>query len=586
MSLKPLIVVLCLKFEEGFDQAHSHLLSVLAQRDVVRKARTLSQARHYLTSTTRPHAVILADAEVTEPEYHELLTRLVEYAKEGGTVIYAGKFNAAGLYLDLNATFKNAWGLPWCVSSRSSAGSRTVNPHVKGLNTKGLVKRYPFPAVVLVNNVALEDAVYVAPSLAKKPKNGSTSSAITCKTPAAFAKVGRGRVGYVGDMYWKSPTTYLVLAMCFWPGSRAPVAPGDGAPEVALVCVFSLDLTFVELIRKFQVHTDLTSVEEVTPPPASTPADTEKPKRNILIISLEKESYMDEIYDQFYAALRKNATVTEVEHPRAAHAALCATPRPDAVILSDPALAKPKHSRLLTRLIGYARSGSTVVLALQFSNHIKPDETRSFFARWGVPWDHGSYYRTTTALNPAGVPAPLNKDALLPSVSAKAVHVKNAPREHAVYLPTAASHTESRVFAPRPITGEQAEESPAVFARVGEGYLGYVGDVNGEQGSTRLIFEMCGVGTQPGDLGTRMAAAGVTLYVDGRREIIEETEEEVPLPAPVPTPAPREPRPRDAEVAMRSEARKKVREDKRKRADAIKDEVRVKVEACHKVICG
>ena len=72
-QVKPLIIILCLKFEEGFDQSNIHLLSVFSRRDVVRKARTLAQARRYLTSTTRPHAVILADADVTEPEHHELL---------------------------------------------------------------------------------------------------------------------------------------------------------------------------------------------------------------------------------------------------------------------------------------------------------------------------------------------------------------------------------------------------------------------------------------------------------------------------------------------------------------------------------
>ncbi|KAI1786100.1 TPR-like protein [Ganoderma leucocontextum] len=279
---------------------------------------------------------------------------------------------------------------------------------------------------------------------------------------------------------------------------------------------------------------------------------------------------MDEIYAQFYQALHKNATVTEVKQPRAAQAALSVTPRPDAIILSDPALTNSKHKKILTSLIDYALSGGTVVLALQFSNEIKPGQMRPFFARWGVPWDQGSYHRTTTALNPAGIPAQLDKNALLPSVSAKAIHVKNAPREHAVYVLTASSRIESRVFAPEPITDERAEESPAVLARVGEGHLGYVGDVNGEQGSTRLIFEMCGVKIQPGDLGMRTVSTGITVHPDGRTEPIMEMEEEVSLPAP--PPPPRAPRPRDAEVAVRAEARAKVREDKRKRADELKNE--------------
>ena len=298
-------------------------------------------------------------------------------------------------------------------------------------------------------------------------------------------------------------------------------------------------------------------------------------KRTILVVSLEKESYTDEIYTQLYSALRKRANVTEVEEPRATLAALSTNPRPDAVILSDPAIANStsKHNKLLTKLIEYAHSGGTVILGMQYSNHIKPMRFRPFLTRWGVPWDRGSYFRTTTVLNPAGVPAPLDKSALLPSVSMKSVHVKGAPREHAVYLPTAESCIQSHVFAPDRLTGEQAEESPAVLARVGQGYLGYVGDVNAEQGSTRLILEMCGVKIQPGDLGQRTISTGLSMKPDGTMEPIIETEEEVPLP--LPSPPPRAPRLRDTEVAARAEARRRVRERKRTRADALKNKVRV-----------
>ena len=96
-----------------------------------------------------------------------------------------------------------------------------------------------------------------------------------------------------------------------------------------------------------------------------------------------------------------------------------------------------------------------MVAALQFSNTVKTGELRSFFAAWGVPWDRGGYYRTTTSLNPSGVPAPLNKDALLPEVSAMSVHLSRVPREHAVYLPTADSRIKSRAHAPGSVVGKR-----------------------------------------------------------------------------------------------------------------------------------
>ncbi|KAI8976349.1 hypothetical protein BD414DRAFT_496656 [Trametes punicea] len=346
---------------------------------------------------------------------------------------------------------------------------------------------------------------------------------------------------------------------------------------------------------------------------SSTPT---KAKPRVLIISLEKEPYTEETYEQLYCALRKNASVTEALTTRAAHDALSSVPRFSAVLVSDAAITLARHSKLLARLISLARfGGARVVLGMQLSNHFRLDTVGAFFRKWGLNWDAGSYHRTTVALNPAGVPPPLSAQALLPSYSMKGLHLKNVQRECAVYLPTPASRVESMVFAPTPITGDRANESPAVFTRMGAGYLGFVGDVNGEQGSTRLTLEMCGVNINPGDMGSRNVTTGLRFYPGGRVEATRVLEEEVQLPAfpasastssaPAPviatltgtnTDSPSShnlhvssstaassaspavaipqspPRPREAEVMARAARRAGVREQKRKRAEALKEE--------------
>ena len=212
---------------------------------------------------------------------------------------------------------------------------------------------------------------------------------------------------------------------------------------------------------------------------------------------------------------------------------------------------------------------------MNFSNHFPLSSGRTFFGAWGLPWDLGSYHRTTFAVNPDGVPAPLDATTLFPTASMKALHVKGA-REHAVYLPTAESRVQSHVFAPEPITGDLADEGPAVFARVGEGYLGYVGDVNGDQGSTRIVIEMCGVKIRPGDMGTRQLLRSVTMHPNGTTEAVRETEEEVPLPVPARAPPwPRAPRARDEEVQRWDNMRRRDREQMMKEAEAEKADVRL-----------
>ncbi|KAI0367860.1 hypothetical protein BV20DRAFT_529006 [Pilatotrama ljubarskyi] len=152
-------------------------------------------------------------------------------------------------------------------------------------------------------------------------------------------------------------------------------------------------------------------------------------------------------------------------------------------------------------------------------------------------------------------------------MNAKALHIKNAPRECAVYVPTSDACIQSHVFAPTPITGSGAEESPAVFTRVGKGYLGYIGDVNAEQVSIRLTIEMLGVKVRPGVLGSRTLTTSVSWHPATGRSVETRVEEEISLPEP-----PRPPRVREGEVAARARQRTKVREEKNQHVQLLRDE--------------
>jgi hypothetical protein len=47
------------------------------------------------------------------------------------------------------------------------------------------------------------------------------------------------------------------------------------------------------------------------------------------------------------------------------------------------------------------------------------------------------------------------------------------------------------VWGPVPI--DNLEQSPAVYAPIGKGYLGYLGDVNGEDEAANIILAMLGL---------------------------------------------------------------------------------------------
>ncbi|KAI0331604.1 hypothetical protein GY45DRAFT_1336135 [Cubamyces sp. BRFM 1775] len=499
---RPLIVLLCLDYYELVRNVHAHLLSALEARAETCFAQTKPEALRYLTSTSRPHTVIVCDAAESHPGFVDVLHHLVQYVQSGGTAVFAGAFSSFVRFWSLEAMFEFAWRLPW----RLGPYHRTdyaLNSRIKGLNVKELPKKYSMKAVTLAG-ITPKAALYAEPRYLRKLSRGKDSP--TAETPleaaVAFTKIEKGRLG-------TGVVSLVVL--------NAPYS--------------------------------------------------------VLITSLEKAPFMDEQYEQLYRATRRNATLLEVQNERAAMEALSATLPPTSVLVSDGTITHSKYSRLLTQLVEFARSGGRVVLGVHFSSTISPADGKPFFRKWGLDWDYGEYHRTTFQLNPGGVPPPLNEQALFPSMSAKAVHLRNVPVEDAVYLPESEAHVQSPVFAATPITGSRAQQTPGAFARVGEGYLGYIGDVNAEHESIRLTIEMVGVSIKPGDLGPKTVITGVSFCRGGNREVTTSVEEEIPLPTRRGQPRQIvQPHARESEVTARSEQLARTKGEKQTRGDALKDE--------------
>ncbi|EIW52919.1 uncharacterized protein TRAVEDRAFT_92044, partial [Trametes versicolor FP-101664 SS1] len=223
----------------------------------------------------------------------------------------------------------------------------------------------------------------------------------------------------------------------------------------------------------------------------------------VLILSLSNNLPIGIMHKQLLSGLEKNAEVRMIKNRTAFFQHLHASPRPQAVIVADAAICEePRHADLAPKLLEYARSGGRVALGVQFCYFLETDCTVSFFRLWGVPWSLAMHpVEKTFALNPDGIPTPLSSAALLPAFTANVLIVHARPCDDAVY---------SRVDPCEP--GDQDQGLPydisvgvgaAAWARIGQGFLGYVGDVHGEQAFARLTIEMCGVTIGPGDLGAR-----------------------------------------------------------------------------------
>ncbi len=225
---------------------------------------------------------------------------------------------------------------------------------------------------------------------------------------------------------------------------------------------------------------------------AASTTNSETSRPTVLLLSLEDPGYWDELYSDQVDSIAARASIKRVKKPQAASTFL-ANNRPFAIIVTDPAIVsqKPAFQSVSDQVIQYVRSGGTAVLATLFSSQVRPDDlTRWFRESWCLPWQTGDYHRTTVSLNPSCQSERLNTGSLPQNYSQKAVFLKNVATTAAMYRPSGFSMTESHVFAAAPVDTSQ---TPVVFARVDEGWLGYVGDVNNESGSQSAVLAMCGL---------------------------------------------------------------------------------------------
>eukprot|EP00877_Chromochloris_zofingiensis_P001954 jgi/Chrzof1/1175/Cz01g43150.t1 len=123
----------------------------------------------------------------------------------------------------------------------------------------------------------------------------------------------------------------------------------------------------------------------------------------VLLVSLDEDSFFDEIYAPFLSLLRDRCTVKVAKNVSAASSHLSTTSaKPAAVLVTDGDIANKTCKDLRGALAEYARHGGTIIFCGLFSCELEMDVIDRFFKdSFGPPWTHGEYLRTTFALNPS-----------------------------------------------------------------------------------------------------------------------------------------------------------------------------------------
>ena len=220
-------------------------------------------------------------------------------------------------------------------------------------------------------------------------------------------------------------------------------------------------------------------------------AKAEKPVVLILSVGYESDrSLTDFTWAGLLAALEAKSDVKRATTAQEARTLMDRYPNPRSIFIPDAGIAKRRNDAVSQRVVQYVRMGGTAVFGCVFSSLIRPPEFDRYFEKtWSLPWRFGTYHRTTVYLNASSLGRP--ESGLPLSYSQKAANLKHVANESAWYLPGEDSVVESRVFGPESIPDKT--QAPVVFSKVGEGHLGYTGDVNGEDETTMVVLAMLGL---------------------------------------------------------------------------------------------
>lgn len=211
------------------------------------------------------------------------------------------------------------------------------------------------------------------------------------------------------------------------------------------------------------------------------------PKPVVLFVSLETHPSFDEMYAGLIDKISNVASIKRAQKAQPAIRQL--NNKPWAVLITDAAIAFPENAPVYDAILSYVRQGGTAVIMGHFSTFIPLNEMRPFFAKAGLDWDCSAYTRETHSVNPRAV-GPL-QHSLPQTYLQKALHLKNVQNQAAWYLQKQYEDEDSQVepSAFAPITN--LTDTPAAYEKVGNGWYGYLGDVNSGKECELVVMAMC-----------------------------------------------------------------------------------------------
>ncbi|KAK0741956.1 hypothetical protein B0T21DRAFT_360446 [Apiosordaria backusii] len=195
---RPRILTLCFEYEDMFNDLHADLISQLSSKATMERSTTPENALQILNQEPPPSIIFVADGGLARQK--KVWERVIDRLREGATVIVAGHFSSFVSKGEFDRFFARV-GLPWRLGSYHR---ETVTLHRTAVGDAELARRLPdsySQKAVFADNVSSSDAWYTR-------RETSREAAV------ALARVGSGRLGYVGDVNGEEKSKAVVLPMC------------------------------------------------------------------------------------------------------------------------------------------------------------------------------------------------------------------------------------------------------------------------------------------------------------------------------------------------------------------------------------
>ncbi|KXN91921.1 RNA polymerase II-associated protein 3 [Leucoagaricus sp. SymC.cos] len=483
----PFILILCLEDEEMFNNINGHLLKALRTKLRVVRARSSTQALTYLDAPELA-GVIVADAGIVDRTNSNVVPKLVDFVKGGGSIVFGCLFPSFVASSAFRRFFSQNFGLNWQYGSyfRTTFFKNPGNDLVK--KNPSLSDSYSMKALH-VQGIPAASALYKANESSRTQSLvfPSTSVSDFDESPAVTTRFGSGFVSFLGDVNAEESSTKTILAMVGLldaPPPSLPMVPRVETPEEAQTATPKKAGGKKKSGKKkknspqipLPSPTPSASVESSTSSRNIVTSYSPYDKRFIMQLTLEYGGVVDNVVKQQLDAIQVKMNIKKVTSESRA-IELLSSPHLCGIFATDPGLTNPEHAKLLKELVGYVYGGGCLVFGGTFGSFVQFPDLEPLFSEFDLHWSAGSYTRESLETN-------LNENELvetnlfLPNkISIKALFLSGVEIEDMVYTTSSGS-------------GYAQDQSAIAFSNVNKGHVGYIGDVNADSCTTPSILAM------------------------------------------------------------------------------------------------